>query len=190
MTCSSCGRTVVSPQRVNYGSKESGYDVLCDKCYNLESAKSSGVENFQHHDFEPVRLVDCAGEAHEFHFRTRMFGTGVSINAFEVLNGQAGYRFQVIGDPAEDQMVLIGRLISKIRRALSVKHLKDTEFGLRIENDLPVRGRIGWDPDEDGSIPLVVIDGREISWDEFGRMLMTFEGWQFKLELIDPSDEA
>ena len=32
--------------------------------------------------------------------------------------------------------------------------------------------------------------GREISWDDFGRMLMTFEGWQFKLEIGDPSDEV
>nr|WP_281355946.1 hypothetical protein [Azoarcus taiwanensis] len=38
--------------------------------------------------------------------------------------------------------------------------------------------------------PLLVIDGREISWDEFGRMLMAFEGWQFKLDMVDRSDEA
>jgi hypothetical protein len=35
-----------------------------------------------------------------------------------------------------------------------------------------------------------MIDAREVSWDEFGRMLMTFEGWQFKLEIIEPDEEA
>jgi hypothetical protein len=41
----------------------------------------------------------------------------------------------------------------------------------------------------DGRVPLLVIDGREITWEEFGRMLMTFEGWQFKLEIRDMSEE-
>ncbi len=33
------------------------------------------------------------------------------------------------------------------------------------------------------------IDGREVTWDEFDRMLMCFEGWQFKLNLADKSEE-
>ena len=36
---------------------------------------------------------------------------------------------------------------------------------------------------------MLVIDGREVSWDEFGKMLMTFEGFQFKLEIVDKSDD-
>lgn len=38
-------------------------------------------------------------------------------------------------------------------------------------------------------MPVMVIDGRKISWETFGRMLTTFEGLQFKLEIFDPSDE-
>jgi len=37
-------------------------------------------------------------------------------------------------------------------------------------------------------LPLV-IDGREITWDQFGHMLMTFEGWQCRLEILDKSEE-
>ena len=37
---------------------------------------------------------------------------------------------------------------------------------------------------------MLVIDGQEISWDEMGRMLMTFEGWQFRLTICDRSDEV
>ena len=37
---------------------------------------------------------------------------------------------------------------------------------------------------------IVVIDGREISWDELGRMGTAFEGWQFKLEFRDWSEEV
>ena len=43
---------------------------------------------------------------------------------------------------------------------------------------------------EDGRLPMLVIDGNEISWDQFGRMVMGFEGWQFKLEIKDRSDEV
>jgi len=52
-----------------------------------------------------------------------------------------------------------------------------------------VRGRIEWDESQEGRVPLVTVDGREITWDEFGRMLMNFEGWQFKLEIRDKSEE-
>ena len=43
--------------------------------------------------------------------------------------------------------------------------------------------------DNYGHQPLIVIDGKEIKWDEFGRMLMTYEGFNFKLEIFDKSDE-
>jgi hypothetical protein len=36
---------------------------------------------------------------------------------------------------------------------------------------------------------VLVIDGRSISWDELGRMVATYEGFQFKLQLFDLSDE-
>jgi hypothetical protein len=71
---------------------------------------------------------------------------------------------------------------------VSVKHLVESEHGLQIA-DQTVRARIKWDETQDGRIPLFVIDGREVSWEEFGRMLMTFEGWQFRMEIGDRSEE-
>jgi hypothetical protein len=50
--------------------------------------------------------------------------------------------------------------------------------------------RIEWDETQPGRVPLLVIDGREVSWDEVGRMLMSFEGWQFRLEIRDRSEEV
>ena len=52
-----------------------------------------------------------------------------------------------------------------------------------------MRGKIEWDDAHDGRVPLLIIDGREITWDELGRMLMSFEGWQFKLTVADKSEE-
>jgi len=187
--CSQCGRVVPDYDIVHYGSFEHGYSELCGQCFNNQAAKAGGLDRFEHLNFEPIRLIDCAGKPHDFHFRTHLFGPGVAVDAFEVCNGQpSGYQFQTIGDAEEDLLGLLSRLIAKMRRALSVTHVEDGEYGLQIADRL-VRGRIGWDEAEDGRVPLVIVDGREITWNEFGRMLMCFEGWQFKLEIRDKSEE-
>jgi hypothetical protein len=188
--CATCGQVTPDHDIVNYGSIEDGYRELCNQCLNAEVAKSDGLDKFEHVRFDAVEVADCTGEAHVFHFRTRLFGPGVSLDAFELRDGHpAGYEFQIIGDPQEDQLALLGRLIEKIRRALSVKHLKDGELGLQIADRLAVQGRIEWDAAEDGRVPLLVVDGREITWEEFGRMMLTCEGWQFRLEIRDKSEE-
>ena len=188
--CDVCSQITPSYDIVNYGSIEHGYRRLCSQCFNMEVAKIDGLEGFEHVKFEPVGLADCTGEVHEFHFRTHLFGTGVALDAFELRDGRpAGYYFQIIGDPKEDLLVLLGRLIEKMHRVLSTKHLTDSEHGLQIADHRVVRGRIEWDDAHDGRVPLLVIDGRDVSWDEFGRMLMTFEGWRFKLSIVDKSEE-
>jgi len=40
-----------------------------------------------------------------------------------------------------------------------------------------------------GGAQMLVIDGKEISWNQFGRMVMGLEGWQFRFEIRDPSEE-
>jgi len=35
-----------------------------------------------------------------------------------------------------------------------------------------------------------IIDGKRVEWTDFGAVPIAFEGWQFRLELLDPSDEA
>ena len=187
--CDGCSQVIPSYDIVSYGSMERGYRELCSQCFNQEVAKIDGLGGFEHPKFEPIGLADFTGEIHEFHFRTRLLGTGVAIDAFELRGGHpAGYQFQIIGDPEGDLLALLGRLIEKIRRALSIKHLIDGELGLQIA-DRVVQGKVEWDEAEDGRVPLLIIDGREITWEDFGRMLMSFEGWQFKLNIADKSEE-
>ena len=188
--CARCGQITPSYEIVNYGSIEQGYKQVCYQCLNKEMAEAIGLEGFEHVKFEPVGLTDCTGEMHEFHFRTNLFGPGVAIDGFELRNGHpAGYQFQIIGDPEEDLPVLLGRLIQRMRRALATKHLTEGQFGLQIADHRVVRGKIDADIDQDGRVPLLIIDGKEITWDEFGRMLMSFEGWRFKMTLADKSEE-
>jgi hypothetical protein len=76
-----------------------------------------------------------------------------------------------------------------MRRTLAQQHLEQ-ERGRRFSiKDFLVRGRIDCDLESDDGLPQLIIDGREIAWEQFGRMLMSFEGWQFKLEIRDRSEE-
>ena len=186
--CSACSQTTPSYDIVNYGSIEQGYRQLCSQCFNQEVAKQCGLD-FEHAKFTPVGLSDCDGEVHEFHFRPYLFGQGVALDAFELRDGHpAGYWFQIIGDPEDDLLVLLGRLVKRIRRALSTKHLMESSLGLQIANQI-LRGRIEWDDAHDGRLPMLIIDGREITWEDVGRMLMSFEGFHFQLNIRDKSEE-
>lgn len=124
---------------VNLGSMEDGYKPLCTRCYNAEVAALLELDGFEDARFEPVMLTDAAGIEHTFHFRTRLFGTGMSVQAFELRDGApGGYQFEVIGDPAGEPIVLLGRLFEKIRRGPSVKYLEEGALGL------PTASFIGW----------------------------------------------
>ena len=187
--CEGCGESTPDYDIVSYGTTGQGYRQLCSRCFNAEVARHTGHEGFANVSFDPIGMVDHTGERHEFHFQTRLLGDVVALDAFELRDGNpAGYRFQVVGHPDDDVLALLGRLIEKMRRALSVQHLTEGEYGLQIA-DRTVLGRIEWDDSEVERTPLIVVDGQEISWEDFGRMLMTFEGWQFKLEIFDPSED-
>jgi hypothetical protein len=75
-------------------------------------------------------------------------------------------------------------------RLLGQQHLKTEPHMAGLHTaDFLVQGRITWDESEEGRLPMLVIDGREISWKQFGRMVMGFEGWQFRFEIGDRSEE-
>ena len=102
-----------------------------------------------------------------------------------------GYEFQQIDlDPEREPLEIMALLLQKMRRALAYKHLEQTEHGMHFTEGNVVRGHITWDDETDGQQPLVVIDGKEFSWTQLGRMVMSYEGWQFKLEIKDPSEEV
>jgi len=188
--CDECGTAVPAYDVVNYGSIEQGYRELCSRCFNTQVASALGLESFENVRLHPVVMTDCTGERHEFHFRMQLLGSMVALDAFELAAGApGGYQFQVLGKPEDETLSLLGRLIERMRRCLSIKHLERGEHGTQIANQT-VCGRIEWDESEDGRVPLLVIDGQEVSWDEFGRMLMSFEGWQFRVAICDRSEEV
>ncbi len=170
--------------------------LLCNRCYNQEASARMGVE-FDHPEFSPMVLSDARGVEHRFEFRTRLHPHRMVIEALEMAkepgaeggDGTEGYELAVAGPAGGNPMELFARLAARLRRDLDRRHLEDTDGGLSIGDDHVVRGRIVWDDDSHGQIPLLVIDGRRVSWEELGRMAMSYEGWRFKLEMRDPVEE-
>lgn len=191
--CEGCGENAPSYEITHYSSADGKSRQLCSCCFNVEMAKVSGVDGFDNTRLQPIGIADCTGAMHLFHFVTRLLGNMVTLEAFEVQDGQStGYQFQMIGDPEEDMFALLGRMVERIRKALAVKHINDAGDGHGLQIiDRVVRGRIECgNSEEDYSAPSFVIDGKEVSLQEFGYMLSSFEGWQFKLEIRDRSEEV
>jgi len=164
--------------------------IVVHRLFNREMAHHTGLDDFGEVKFKPASLSDANDTVQEFHFQSLLLGDKLSLEAFDSARKEesSGYRFQILGEPLSDQFVLLRKLIEKMRRMLANIHVRDSDLGLQIV-DKTARGRIEWDGIEDSRRPCVIIDGRRVEWDELGRMLMPFEGWQFKLEVCDPSDE-
>lgn len=190
-TCVRCGARTAPYDIVNVASADGTYRLLCSRCFNEEMAQWAHTVGLEHPQFTPIRLPDADGDSHEFHFRSLLLGDQLSLETFELAGHDEsdGYRFQILDDSQSNPFALLGKLVQKIVRALSMKHLHYDASGLQVAGTM-VRSRIEWDGVEDGCQPSVIIDGRRGEWANFGAVLMAFEGWQFRLDLLDPSDEV
>jgi hypothetical protein len=160
-------------------------DEHCLPCFNRKVARQMGI-TFDQVDLQPVALSDVDGQRHTFHVQSRLAPTGLVVEAFEVADGvPRGYRFSILGDFEADAIALFSDLYERMRQALSVKQVQRGEFGWSIEFDQTVSGRITSDLDGGDRLPVVVIDGREFSWEELGQILMSYEGFTLDLRVRD-----
>jgi hypothetical protein len=102
-----------------------------------------------------------------------------------------GFSAEVVGTHDSDPSTLVERTRAAIRRRIGRQDLQWAPGGdhwIMSEDDL--RGRLVWN--EDVEPYDVVVDGRRLTWDEFGRALEPFEGWEFRLSFrrkdVDPDD--
>jgi hypothetical protein len=150
----------------------------CYRCFNDEMADRLGID-FDNTRIAPITVVDLDGVRHRFEIRSMLVGTGHAMYAREVKNRDAegGYRFEILGDLEADAQDLFKLLRERIRQELSVRHVQQTEHGWQLTEGHRLRGVIEWDPETEGALPLLTVDGRTFTWDQIGRMLMTFEGF-------------
>ena len=185
-TCSACGANVSPYDGVSVGYKE-GTKFMCSRCYNESIAEHLGLD-YEHISFDPLTIQDLDGKPHTFQFRPHIFGDQLSLEAFEA-GPDEGYEFSVIADAEQDLFVTFQTLFERIRRELGRRHIEPEGSGYRITQDDVVRGQITDDPDSFEQMPLLIIDGKPITWEELGRMVAPNAGFRFKLEIFDRSEE-
>jgi len=192
--CEQCNCEVKPFESVNL-TLEDGPVFLCSKCYNQRAAEYAGLD-FTHVSFEPITCADVDGQDHVFHITTHLYGDRVSMEAVEEVadDDVEAYRFCMVGGAEGGEQNLfnmLAKLVARVKRGLSRKHV-EAGYGGRnqITSDGIVRGHITSDVNELIHSPVVVIDGKEFSWKELGEMVMAYEGFNFRLDMIDRSEEA
>lgn len=169
-----------------------GEGVFCDRCYNTRIARQLGIDpaHFRHGDLNPITVAGVDGTEHTFHIRSRLAGDGRVMDAIEVRDGAAdGYELSVMGEVDADPLVLFAALYRRVLEALATRHVKESDLGWRITDGHRRAGRIEWDQDEDGRVPRLIVDGRPFTWEEIGRMLMSFEGCRVEMSFHDRIDD-
>lgn len=121
------------------------------------------------------------GREHRLHFRLWRTPGGISAEAIEqVAAGEPddGYALTVFGDHDADPALLLTHLEQRVVAETSRCYLEhDDEFGWQTTGT-QVAGRVCCDD----ALPDVVVDGRRLSWVEFGRAVASFDGWSFRLD--------
>lgn len=166
--------------------------ALCCECNNRFAAEYLGLDltPFSNGIYE---YSGIRGKKHKFHIRKMVHPVGIAYEAAEITgNDNPGFKVNVMDNLDCDQQVLFKRLEAKIKKTLFVRYLKTSRgpYGSKqthIKNDV-VAGRLEYN-DDDSGIPGLIIDGKSYSWEELGRMLTPYEGFQFKLKLYDMNDD-
>ncbi len=199
-TCEYCGREVENYNSILISSEDVGngnLTCICLHCYNKNMADAVGI-NYDHIELQPIYLDDYDGIQHKFHFTIRLMGEQLALSSFEITeDGSDGYRFEMIGNIEDGIFSVFSRLYERMLKNMGRQHVyKSKETGSwqismkDYEEDI-VRGYMTSDSEADAfDVPLVVIDGKPFTWTELGRMLMSFEGANFKLQMFDPSDDV
>ncbi|MGP4060991.1 DUF7713 domain-containing protein [Halobacillus sp. H74] len=159
---------------------------LCLDCYNAILAEELGVELLD--QVKEVTFRDHAGVLRYFSIVQRVDPAGLFIEA-EEKNGY-GYTFAIHGELDEDQVALFERLMEKVKQGLDVSYIEEKAFpngqSYHSLKDDRFFGQI--EMGENGG-PVIVIDGKPYTWDEVGKMMESYEGFQLKMEIYDPTDD-
>ncbi len=142
--------------------------------------------DFDNTPLQPIVVADADEVPRTFEIRSMLVPTGHAMIAEETPRSErGGYRFEVLGDLEADAWELFQRLLETMRREMAVRHIEPAEHGWRLTRDQRLVGRIEWDPETDGTEPLLVVDGKALTWSQLGRMLMTFEGFTLDARVRD-----
>jgi hypothetical protein len=142
----------------------------------------------------PLHLIGPDGRGHTLSFRVYRGLVGVQVELEERLGDtEVGYRFEALGNHDADVDELLAHVDGMAKREVRRCYLEPSRHrsGWTVgEEIMEVAGRFYSDDAYGTGEPHgVVIDGRALSWEEFGRALDSFVGWRFRLIIDDRMDD-
>lgn len=161
----------------------------CMDCFSDINARELGIA--QEVIPEEIIVQDFQGVRRHFNVVKRILPNDFFLEAEEGI--QYGYHFAVHGAVDVDQQLLFQQLHMKVKQGVSKQYLTEETFPMSATKYLQMSseemvGRISSSEDYDPE-PLLIIDGKPISWEELGKVVLGHEGFQFKLTIKDITDE-
>jgi len=140
----------------------------------------SGKRDDPDKDF-PIRqaFTDCSGRTRHFVISYFHASLGFGVQAQEEDKDGQGFFFREFD--ATSPYLALGRLRGRIEKALNTRHIEQREPGNFQATNRTVRGRISY---SDGEVAFV-IDGQLLTLQQFGKMVETFEGFEFQFDIGD-----
>jgi len=134
-------------------------------------------------------------EGKEYHFKISTFPvpSGFLSEAIQVIDrkGIEPYIFTVLAEFESDEEHSELLLKDKIKRGINHKSLREEDGRLAIGTKNKVCGRIEYNDDMSDTIHerILVIDGKRITVEKFLDLIQPVEGFNFTLQIYDPSDD-
>lgn len=168
---------------------DSGYESLCMGCFN--EMTSNDLELTLEKQPETISVQDHQGVSRHFKIEQRLLPIGLFLEAEETI--RYGYKFAVHGELDCNQSALFQELVDKVKRGISKQYVKEHFFpsGHKLNSMVSdhIVGRIEYN-EESEDVPLMIIDGRPYTWDELGKIMMSDEGFQLQMKIIDITNGA
>ncbi len=156
---------------------------LCDRCFDRRMTVATGYPRLPEAP-PPEDLAGPDGRLHRFRYRLWRAPTGIVGEAEEIGRGpDEGYHVEVLGSHEADAGELMARVRDRLKQRVGRLELEDRAGCHPILAGHEVTGRLVWSGED--KLYDVIVDGRRLSWSEFGRALEPFEGWEFRLAFQD-----
>jgi len=160
--------------------------IVCDRCFNTLISERTGWPDLPQPEPAEEQLRGSDGRRHHIRYALRRSPGGIAVYAEESDAPETeGYRFMLVGSQTSDPKRLIRELRAKAHIEVSRQYVERDRDRWQLTGT-EVRGQIGEVPD---GPPGVFIDGRVLSWEDFGCALSSFTGWEFRLS-FDESTPA
>lgn len=180
-TCEDCGAGSVV---ITYGGAP-----LCDPCYDARISEATGWPGLPAPP-PPETITGPDGRERLIAYRVWRSPAGIVVEAAEGGRPLEGYAAKVVGTHEADVAALVDEAKAAIRRRIARRDLELSPSGNMVMAGDELCGRLEWqDP---GPPYAVVVDGRTMSWEEFGLAMEPFEGWEFRISfregVVDEED--